>query len=154
MIYWCSKKKKKSAVRSFLVDANLIYTCSLGRLFHLIWEVIDKRMLSRICIRLLFSCRSFIKVYTSALNHFPTNNVYVYVDFNYPDIDWSHLHRLLSKLQSHPDSSNILDLILTTFPHTKSPVLQTDGCSGHNLLQFSINVPVKFADVQLNLCWR
>lgn len=153
----------KRSIPSFLVDTNTP--------LDIVWvacPTLPGKLLMGVCYRPPSSDRLFVselhKSIARALDLFPTRKIYLFGDFNFPDINWSLMSSSSSassefielcydfnftQLVSQPTrDTNILDLILTTEPHTIGPVVQLDGFSDHNLLQFSINIPLKFPGVQ------
>lgn len=150
-------------IPSFLVDTDSA--------LEVVWvacPTLFGKLLMGVCYRPPASDRLFVsdlhKTISRALEQFPTNKIYLFGDFNFPDINWSRLSSSssessdfielclefnLTQIVTEPTrGTNILDLILTTEPHSISPVVQLDGFSDHNLLQFSINIPRNFAGVE------
>lgn len=98
---------------------------------------------------------------TQATNLCRTDAIYIFGDFNFPEIDWIQLSSScrnstefinlaldfnLSQIVNQPTrGSNILDLILTTVPETVGTVLNIDGFSDHSLLQVTLNIPLPFS---------
>lgn len=90
-----------------------------------------------------------------------TDAIYIFGNFNFPEVDWIHLssschnstefiNRALDfnvfQIVTQPTrGSNILDLILTTVPETVGIILNIDGFSDHSLLQVTLNIPLPFS---------
>lgn len=143
-------------ILSFLVDIP----CEL----EIIWVAIASRLgntVLGICYRPPDSPATFVADLhdniTAIRTRFPKSDIFLFGDFNYPDIDWLNLcsHSSASnefmqltldfsfvQLVNAPTrDANILDLILSSAPERVSDISYNDGFSDHQLLQLSINAP-------------
>lgn len=114
-----------------------------------------------ICYRPPDSSDSFVtNLHANLLDirsNFPKADIYLFGDFNYPNINWNTLTASaqdslnfveltldfsLTQLVSQPTRDlNILDLVLTSAPDNISPISLTDGFSDHKLLHFTLKMP-------------
>lgn len=98
---------------------------------------------------------------TDAINLCHTKTVFLFGDFNLPQIDWNLLFspcntssqfisltldfNLVQVVNKPTRGNNILDLILTSAPDTVVEVLYREGLSDHRLLEVTLDLPVTFS---------
>lgn len=130
-----------------------------------------KQLILGVCYRPPNASSSFCEQLHDSVNaivsRFPTSQIILLGDFNYPSIKWSTtpptVHPFssegndfinlcsefnFSQLVDQPTritstSANILDLVLTTCPDLVSSILYLPGLSDHCLLHIDLNIPLQ-----------
>lgn len=132
----------KQTLSSFLIDTNSP--------LEIVWvacATLSTKALIGVCYRPPDNHGSFVddlrKSLAKATQNYPCDNIYLFGDFNYPHIDWTHLSsscresndflnllldfNLFQFVNQPTRGANVLDLILTSAPNTVNSILYLEG---------------------------